>query len=112
MREGIGSYAEFWPIYLRAHSRPSNQRLHALGTGLGLVLLCAAALTADWRLIPAAIVVGYGFAWAGHFFVEGNKPATFGHPLWSLVSDFRMFGLTLTGRLAGELHKYGVSECK
>lgn len=112
MRESIGSYREFWPVYLRAHSRAGNRYLHVIGTGLGLLLLGGAAATADWRLIPAAIVVGYAFAWAGHFFVEGNRPATFGHPLWSLISDFRMFGLTLAGRLDGELRRHGLSGLK
>ena len=105
MGDEVGSYAEFWPVYLRAHSRPGNRRLHAVGTGLGLALLAGAALTGDWRLVPAAVVLGYGFAWAGHFLVEGNRPATFGHPLWSLFSDFRMLGLMLAGRLRGELDR-------
>jgi len=108
MREGTGSYREFWPVYLRAHSRAGNRYLHVIGTSLGILLLAGAAGAGDWRLIPAAIAVGYAFAWAGHFFVEGNRPATFGHPLWSLISDFRMFGLALTGRLDGELRKHGL----
>ncbi len=112
MRNEIGSYAEFWPVYLQAHSRAANRHLHVVGTGLGLLLLAGGVLTADWRLIPAAIGIGYGFAWAGHFFVEGNRPATFGHPLWSLVSDFRMLGMALTGRLEDELRQHGVSARK
>ncbi len=112
MREDLSSYAEFWPVYLRAHSRAGNRCLHVIGTSLGLLLLASAIATADWRLVPTAVVVGYALAWAGHFFIEGNKPATFGHPLWSLISDFRMFGLTLAGRLDGELRKYGLSQMK
>lgn len=103
------SYREFWPIYLREHSRPATRGLHYLGTGLGLALLAAAILTADWRLLPAALVAGYAFAWIGHALVERNRPATFSHPLWSFVSDFRMFGLWASGRLGRELARHGLT---
>jgi hypothetical protein len=48
-------------------------------------------------------VVAYGFAWTGHFLIEGNKPATFGHPVWSFISDFKMLGLMVTGKLQGRM---------
>ena len=43
-------------------------------------------------------LVGYGFAWVGHFFFEKNRPATFQYPLWSLMGDWRMFFETVTGK--------------
>ncbi len=103
------SYREFWPIYLREHSRPATRGLHYLGTGLGLALLAAAIATGDWRLLPAALVAGYAFAWIGHAAIERNRPATFSHPLWSFVSDFRMFGLWASGRMGRELARHGLT---
>ncbi len=103
----IQTYGEFWPFYLSQHSHPANRALHIIGTGLGAVLLAAGLATLDWRLIVASFIAGYAFAWAGHFLVERNKPATFTYPVWSLVSDLRMFGLALAGRLAAELKRQG-----
>lgn len=93
------TYAEFWPVYLKAHSTKGNRVLHAAGTVLGTGLLAAGLWQRRWDLCLAAPVVGYAFAWAGHFGVEGNRPATFGHPLWSFYSDFRMLFWMAAGRL-------------
>jgi hypothetical protein len=101
------TYGEFWPHYLRAHRRGGTRALHYAGSLLAVALLAAAAVRADWRLVPVALVVGYGLAWIGHFAVEGNRPATFGHPAWSLVSDYRMVLLWLTGRLGPHLARAG-----
>ena len=97
------SFADFWPHYLREHSRPGTRALHFAGTGLVLLLAGAALLSGEWLLLPAVPLAGYGFAWASHAAVERNRPATFTHPLWSLAADFRMFFLWLTGGLGGEL---------
>ncbi len=103
----IESYAEFWPFYLGQHSRPANRALHLVGTGAGITLLAAGLAILDWRPIMAAAVIAYGFAWAGHSLIEHNRPATFAYPLWSLLSDLRMFGLFATGRLKAELERQG-----
>jgi len=55
-------------------------------------------------------VTGYFFAWVSHAFIERNKPATFTYPLWSLIGDYRMFWLWVTGRLDAELAKAGVTD--
>jgi len=50
-------------------------------------------------------VLGYGFAWPSHWLIEGNNPASFGHPLWSLRGDLRMLRLTWAGRMGAEVER-------
>lgn len=108
MAARLKSYAEFWPYYLGEHRRRGTRALHLMGTAAGLALLVTAAATADWRRLVLGIVVGYGPAWLGHALIERNRPATFTHPLWSLLSDLRMLGLFIAGRLADELRRRGI----
>ena len=96
-------YREFWHRYLRAHDKPATRGLHYCGSLLALAALLAGVALLDWRWIVAAPVIGYGFAWAAHLGIEGNRPQTFGHPVWSLVSDYRMVLLWLSGRLGPHL---------
>jgi len=102
------TYAEFWPYYLGEHRGWATRICHYAGTSFGVLILLAAIASADWRLLPVALIAGYGPAWLGHFFFERNRPATLRYPLWSFVSDFRMLGLFLAGRLEAERRKYGV----
>ncbi len=108
--EEFKTYEEFWPHYLREHSRAGTRRLHAIGTVASLALTLFFVATGRWLWLPLAPVPGYALSWIGHFFVEHNTPATFGHPGWSLLSDFRMVWLVLTGRMARELSRLGISQ--
>ena len=102
------NYAEFWPFYLQEHAKSETRVLHYIGTALVIAIAVFAAATQRWLLLLALPLAGYFFAWVAHFFVEKNKPATFTHPWWSLISDFRMFFLWVSGRLSPELEKAGV----
>ena len=102
----IQSYREFWPFYLGEHSRPGTRRLHYLGTGGALVALIIAVVLAEPWLLLAVPFLGYGPAWIAHFWVEGKRPATFRYPVWSLLSDLRMFALWLSGRIDAEIARH------
>jgi hypothetical protein len=104
MQEQFRTFGEFWPFYVSQHSRPSTRALHFVGTTLVLVTLASAALGSHWLLLVTP-VAGYAPAWAGHFFCERNRPATFRHPLWSLRGDFVMYGLMLLRRLGPEIDR-------
>ncbi len=97
------SFDEFWPHYLREHSRPRTRALHYVGTTLVIGIALYAVLSGKWAWLLVLPVAGYGLAWLAHFAVEKNRPATFTYPLWSLAADFRMWWLWLTGRLGPEL---------
>ena len=101
------TFSEFWPFYVRAHSKNATRTLHAIGSILALTMVSLAVTVNAWFLIGAPLI-GYGFAWYAHFFVEGNKPATFGHPFWSLAADYKMLGLVLTGKMGAELERLGI----
>lgn len=101
--ETIASFAEFWPYYVRAHRKPLTRALHYVGTSGALGCVAAAALTGSWPWLLAVPVVGYGPAWVGHFFVEHNRPATFGYARYSLMADFKMLLLALRGKMREEV---------
>jgi hypothetical protein len=103
--ERISSYREFWPYYLREHAQPATRAFHLFGTAAATACLLALIWTGNLWFAAGALIGGYGPAWSAHLFIEHNKPATFTHPLWSLISDYRMAFAWLTGRLGRELVK-------
>ena len=108
MTDPPSTYAEFWGHYLRAHSNPRTRLVHYAGSILALGALALAVIELQPLWLLAAPLIGFGFAWAGHVFIEGNKPTTFGHPLWSLIADYRMLFLWLAGALAPHLARNDV----
>jgi hypothetical protein len=102
-QHNFANYREFFAFYLAEHNEPHNRILHVLGTVLGLAVVVGAFIFHHPVYALAWPIVAYGFAWTGHFLVEGNRPATFGHPFWSFMGDFHMVFLMMTGRLQSRL---------
>lgn len=96
-------FEDFWPHYVAEHSDPLNRFIHAVGTTGAIATAVVGLVKRDARLLALAPVIGYGSAWAGHLFVENNKPATFDHPMWSLRGDMRMLKLMLQDEMDEEI---------
>lgn len=95
----FATFREFYPFYLAEHSNRTCRRLHFLGSTLVLVVLFHALATGQYRELLLLPILGYGFAWIGHFFFEKNKPATFKHPGYSLLGDWVMYKDILVGKI-------------
>ncbi|MCZ6528529.1 MAG: DUF962 domain-containing protein [Candidatus Dadabacteria bacterium] len=93
------SFSEFYPYYLSEHGDPVNRRLHFFGSLLTIIVVLFVIFTQTWIALILVPILGYGFAWIGHYFVEKNKPTTFTYPLYSLMGDWVMFKDILTGKI-------------
>lgn len=103
MERKYHSLKDFYPYYLTEHSDTTCRTLHYIGTSLLLVVVAFAIYFGNAKILFLLPVVGYGFAWVGHFVFEKNKPATFQYPFYSLASDFIMFYHFLTGQINQKL---------
>ena len=101
------NFSEFYPYYLKEHSVPACRALHYMGSTLVLMLIAFCFATRQFVYLWGAPVLGYGFAWAGHFFFEKNRPATFTYPLYSLMGDWVMYKDFLTGRIKKKYQEIG-----
>ena len=106
--DSFKSFADFWPHYVTEHSLPATRMLHLLGTAVGIGLAAFLIVSGRWWLFFLGLIPGYGAAWIGHFFIEKNRPATFHHPLWSFMGDYKMIWLMLTGRMNAEVQRVTV----
>ncbi|MDX1459517.1 MAG: DUF962 domain-containing protein [Xanthomonadales bacterium] len=99
MSKRFNSFSEFYPFYLAEHSNPVCKGLHFVGTWLVIAVTVFAIYTRQWAYLWLMPVVGYGFAWIGHFFFEHNRPATFKHPVYSLIGDWVMWKDIMVGKV-------------
>ena len=93
------NFQEFYPFYLSQHANKACRRLHFVGSIIILAIIGFALINKNYSLLLFIPLVGYGFAWVGHFVFEKNRPATFKYPLYSLMGDWVMFKDMLIGKI-------------
>ncbi|MEJ5035012.1 DUF962 domain-containing protein [Acinetobacter sp. MYb177] len=96
----IKDYHQFYRFYLTEHRNIMSRRLHVVGSSIGLYFFSKAILKRKPSYFIYGLVSGYACAWVGHFVFEKNKPASFKQPLYSFISDWRMFSDVLRGNLS------------
>ena len=101
--EEIETFEQFWDFYVGEHKEKATRILHFVGTTAAMGCVATGLLTKRRWLILVALLAGYGPAWFSHFFIEGNRPATFKYPLWSLKADFIMWGKMIAGTMDAEV---------
>ncbi|MFT5282502.1 MAG: hypothetical protein ACJA0G_002657 [Kangiellaceae bacterium] len=94
------SFSQFYPYYLSEHANPTCRLLHFIGSCLVLIVIAYAVISAQYVWLWSVPIIGYGFAWVGHFFYEHNRPATFKYPFYSLLGDWVMFKDILIGKVS------------
>ena len=99
MEKKYKTFWDFYPYYLTEHSDPICRSTHYIGTTLLFAVVFSAIYFSNAKILFLLPVVGYGFAWLGHFVFEKNRPATFQYPFYSLASDFVMYFHFLTGQI-------------
>ena len=98
MSRHFDSFDDFFPWYVGQHSKRATRWFHFVGTHAGAATAVAGLAKRRPAVIAAFPVISYSVAWFSHFVIEGNNPATFGHPLWSLRGDVRMLAMMWQGR--------------
>jgi len=99
MMKKYNNFSEFYPFYLSQHQNKVCRRLHFIGSFIVLLLIFYIIFSSNFSLLYLLPLIGYGFAWIGHFFFEKNIPATFTYPVYSLAGDWVMFKDILMGEI-------------
>ncbi|WP_029921079.1 Mpo1-like protein [Nevskia soli] len=96
---GFSTFSQFYPFYLSEHADRTCRRLHFVGTSLVILVAVSAIASGRLELLWLLPILGYGFAWVGHFYFEKNRPATFKYPFYSFMGDFVMYKDIWTGKI-------------
>lgn len=108
IKESYATFDDFWLDFLRAHSKPGTRAFHYAGMIAAILLGVLFAMTGQVYLLILAILAPYVFGFASHALIQGNKPVSLKHPVYSVRGALKMFGLWAAGRLSPELARAGI----
>ena len=88
--------SSFLENYRAKHQHPLNHLTHAIG--IPLIIISLPLLPFNWHWALGLFIIGWLFQFLGHF-IEGNKPAFYGNPIYLLVGPIWL--LKKTGAVFG-----------
>ena len=100
METQLTDYPAYWAYHITQHRRPGNRVLHYIGSVFLVAFVAEAIVFAIWTPVVAALAAAFGPGLVGHVLFEKSTPEKHHYPIWAVISDLRMLGLFLTGRLA------------
>lgn len=96
MKNRIKTFTEFYQFYLSQHSKLGTRIFHFAGTVIIIFVLFYVVKSGKERFLWYIPILGYGLSWFSHLVFEKNKPTSFKYPLWSFLSDLKLFFELLT----------------
>ena len=102
----VRTFEEFWPHYVRLHTRPETQRLHAVASLSCIALLGAAVATKNPLFLVLAPLADYGVAQISHRLYEKNRTTPWRKQTWHTRAELRMLRLVLAGRMRAEVARH------
>lgn len=94
------TFEEFWPQYLKMHSRRETRLMHAVATLSCIGLVGAAIVTRNPWLALAGPIVDYAIAQTSHRLFEKNKTRPWTNQLFHTRAELRMLWRTISASKA------------
>jgi hypothetical protein len=92
-------FADFYPVYLKMHSHPTNRRLHLTGNALAIGALAYAIVARNPLALLAMPAFASGLAFIGHRFFQKNRPGVVHYPVWGTIGNWVMTKDVLLGKI-------------
>jgi hypothetical protein len=102
----VQSFEDFWPHYVRLHTKPETQWIHAAATCTSIVLLTAAVARKSLFLAAISPFANHLIAQSSHRLFEANKSTPWKNQIWHTRAEIRMLRLVVTGRMAKEVSRH------
>ena len=102
----VATFEDFWPHYVRLHTRPATQWLHAAATSAWVVCALAAFAAGDARWIVLAPAFDYAIAQTSHRIFEKNRTLPWQNAAWHTRAELRMLRFVVSGRMAAEVRRH------